>query len=118
MAVGIGGTGDESSEKGKTRAPVRKLTESHMNQILVLRSMAAAQTKDGERTTQLHLQIEEIIETTKLEDEKEIQRILFILEGQKLVSPYPEGDFTSRIWKITTEGKKALRSIEKAFTEA
>ncbi|NBW39697.1 hypothetical protein EBR25_01705, partial [bacterium] len=63
-----------------------------------------------------HLQIEEILEITRLEDEKEIQRILFILEGQKLVTPYPEGDFTSRIWKITAEGKKALRSIERAFS--
>lgn len=104
-----------SSSSGSKSTSIRKLTESHMNQITVLRSMVHPQNAEGQRTTQTHLQIEEIVEVTGLDDEKEVQRILFILEGQKLVAPYPEGDFTSRIWRVTTEGKKALRSIDKAF---
>lgn len=118
MAIGIGGTNGDSNSKKKSSSStsIRKLTDSHMNQITVLRAMANARTGDEKSTPVTHLQIEEIVEVTGLDDEKEIQRILFILEGQKLVAPYPEGDFTSRIWRITIEGKKALRSIEKAFS--
>ena len=123
MALGIGGmagdtgSGDnEKKPKNTNAAPIRKLTESHLNQITVLRAMANANTGGENAAALTHLQIEEIVEVTGLEDEKEIQRILFILEGQKLVAPYPEGDFTSRIWRITVEGKKALKSIEKAFS--
>ena len=118
MALGIGTMGGDAGEKKKSKSAttsIRKLTESHLNQITVLRSMANVKAGENQNTTVTHLQIEEIVEVTGLEDEKEIQRILFILEGQKLVAPYPEGDFTSRIWRITIEGKKALRSIDRAF---
>jgi hypothetical protein len=121
----VGSQSVVSAKKTPTQTPsaVRKLTESHLNQITVLRAMAGMlpnteglMANDGKGD--LHLQIEEISEVTNLDDEKEIQRILFILEGQKLVAPYPEGDFTSRIWHITREGSKALKSIEGALLES
>ena len=57
------------------------------------------------------LEISEIAEKSGLSDEREVQRYLLILEGQKLVSPFPEGDFTSSRWYITTEGIRAIRTI-------
>ena len=51
-----------------------------------------------------------------IRDEKETQRFLFILEGQKLVSPFPEGDFTSKIWQITSHGVQTLRQISTNMT--
>lgn len=89
----------------------RKLTNSHHNQINVLRSMF--RTEETTREPK-QFQIEEISALSGLQDEKEVQRYLFILEGQKLVSPYPEGDFTSKTWKITKTGVKALRTIDKS----
>ena len=55
--------------------------------------------------------INEISELSGVNDEKEVQRYLFILEGQKLVAPYPAGDFTSRTWHITKRGMKAMKTI-------
>lgn len=57
------------------------------------------------------LQISEIAELSGLRDEKETQRYLFILEGQKLVSPFPDGDFTSKVWQITNQGVQTLKHI-------
>jgi hypothetical protein len=51
-----------------------------------------------------------------LADEKETQRFLFILEGQKLVTPFPEGDFTSKIWQITNQGMQTLKQISSTMT--
>ncbi len=142
--MGIGGSlggvtgGNSGDEKKKnidateSALAARKMTQSHLNQITVLRAMSGQfENADDENSDasygqtiatttggapSLHLQIEEISEVTRLGDEKEVQRILFILEGQKLVAPYPEGDFTSRIWHITPQGKSALRNIEGALT--
>ncbi|MCB0319410.1 MAG: hypothetical protein KDD60_00710 [Bdellovibrionales bacterium] len=112
---------------------VRKMTDSHLNQIAVLRVMAGpavvSAPSNNSQTAQItggnmsrtvstsHLQIEEICDESRLNDEKEVQRILFILEGQKLVAPHPEGDFTSRIWHITSKGRQALKNIDGALTE-
>jgi hypothetical protein len=67
---------------------------------------AGAQASEPRR-----LQINEIAELSGLRDEKETQRFLFILEGQKLVSPFPVGDFTSKVWQITTQGIQTLKHI-------
>ena len=89
---------------------VRKkhLNPASVNQIQILTMMAAGTSPKGEsRKYQLH----EIAELSGLKDEKETQRYLFILEGQKLVSPYPSGDFTSRVWFITPQGLETLKHI-------
>ncbi|MCB0310034.1 MAG: hypothetical protein KDD42_02285 [Bdellovibrionales bacterium] len=87
----------------------RKISRSHLDQIAVLRTMASEETSE-----QRLLQIEEIAERSGVGDEREIQRYLFILEGQKLVTPHPSGDFTSKTWQITKVGIKALRTIQKS----
>ena len=85
------------------------ISDSHLQQISVLKAMRTQAPVDTEPKL---LQIEEIAQAAGLNDEREIQRYLFILEGQKLVAPHPAGDFTSRTWQITKTGIRALRTIE------
>lgn len=92
--------------------PPKRLSESHLNQINVLKVLSC-DTSDGPRHYHLH----EIAEMSGLRDEKETQRYLFILEGQKLVAPCPKGDFTSRVWHITDEGIGAMRSISESVVQ-
>lgn len=54
-------------------------------------------------------EITEIVSGTGIRDSDEVLRALYTLEGKSLVSPFPEGDFTSNQWKITNFGLKALR---------
>jgi hypothetical protein len=56
-------------------------------------------------------QITEIAGSTG-SDEKEVQRSLYVLEGHKLVTPIPEGDFTSKTWQITETGVEALKHLK------
>ena len=90
----------------------RNMSDSYVNQLHVLRAMA----KDGAAKEMPNqpkpFQITEIAHNSGVKDEKETQRYLFILEGQKLVSPYPAGDFTSRTWSITKHGMKAIKMIQ------
>lgn len=61
------------------------------------------------------MEIAEIAEVSGLNDEKEAQRYLYILEGHKLVSPFPPGDFTSKCWQITDEGIKTFKMISSSI---
>lgn len=91
-----------------TASKKKRLSPSSMSQIQILNALVsnASATPEPRR-----LQINEIAELSGLRDEKETQRFLFILEGQKLVSPFPEGDFTSKTWQITNQGVQTLRHI-------
>ncbi len=89
----------------------KNISKSHINQILVLRTMNQKEPGTAEPRT---LQIDEISEQSGLRDDRETQRNLFILEGQKLVSPQPDGDFTSKSWVITPHGLMVLKTIKKA----
>jgi len=97
-----------ASEKSKNKIP-----DSYINQISILRVLAQETSADEQ---QRQFQIHEIAELSGLVDERETQRCLFILEGQKLVSPYPPGDFTSKSWHITKHGTKTYRSIARSLT--
>jgi hypothetical protein len=99
------------SENTKKAKKESVFNESIINQITVLRTLSKStgQAKNQRKT----LAIQEIAEMSGVTDEREIQRYLFILEGQKLVSPLPEGDFTSRNWSITKNGIEAIRKIDK-----
>lgn len=91
----------------------KRLSPSSVSQIQILSALApesAAPTAEPRR-----LQINEIAELSGLRDEKETQRFLFILEGQKLVTPFPEGDFTSKIWQITSQGMQTLKQISSSM---
>lgn len=84
------------------------LSESYINQINVLKALCGGTPPANRPRT---LEITEIAEMSGLSDEKEAQRYLYILEGHKLVSPSPPGDFTSRAWHVTEEGIKAFKII-------
>jgi hypothetical protein len=91
-----------------TASKKKRLSPSSMSQIQILNALVS----NGSATPEpRRLQINEIAELSGLRDEKETQRFLFILEGQKLVSPFPEGDFTSKTWQITNQGVQTLRHI-------
>ncbi|RMG43391.1 MAG: hypothetical protein D6719_03860 [Candidatus Dadabacteria bacterium] len=96
-------SGGNKSRKG--------LNETHLNQIAVLRSLSRSWRGADEPTP---IDITEIAQESGVNDEKEIQRYLFILEGQKLVAPQPAGDFTSKTWHITRTGMKALKTIARS----
>ena len=91
-----------------TASKKKRLSPSSMSQIQILNALVSNGSATPE---QRRLQINEIAELSGLRDEKETQRFLFILEGQKLVSPFPEGDFTSKTWQITNQGVQTLRHI-------
>jgi hypothetical protein len=95
-----------SKSGGSSGKPKNSFSDSHIHQISVLRAMSG-----GEALEPRPIPINEITLRSGLNEEKEIQRALYILEGQKLVSPFPEGDFTSRTWCITKEGMRALKLI-------
>ena len=90
----------------------KNIGESHVHQINVLKALSGTEAKEPKQLT-----INEIAHMSGLKDEKETQRYLFILEGQKLVCPFPEGDFTSRTLTITKYGMKAVRVIDKAAVQ-
>lgn len=101
----------------------RRLSDSHSHQINVLKTLSGSSlirrseaaiiaVRGAVAEPPRHFDINEIAEMSGLKDEKEVQRYLFILEGQKLVAPFPEGDFTSKTWHITKNGVKALKTIQ------
>lgn len=89
-----------------------RLTPSSVSQIQILSAMADGVSEGGEAK---RYQIHEVAELSRLADEKETLRFLYILEGQKLVSPFPPGDFTARVWYITDQGIETLKQITKSI---
>jgi hypothetical protein len=100
----------ESSDTAKKK----RLSPASMSQIHILNALSPVGTPGS--TEPRRLQIEEIASLSGIRDEKETQRFLFILEGQKLVSPFPEGDFTSKVWQITSQGVQTLRQISASIS--
>jgi hypothetical protein len=96
----------ESSSAGKKK----RLSPSSLSQIQIL-SVLSNNGTPAAIAEPKRLQISEIAELSGLRDEKETQRYLFILEGQKLVTPFPDGDFTSKVWQITNQGVQTLKHI-------
>lgn len=84
----------------------RTLSEAHKRQIEILQVMAEHISVAGQVR---QFEINELCTLSTIKDEKEMTRYLLILEGQKLVSPYPEGNFTSSRWILTKEGARAIR---------
>ena len=95
------------SNKKAGTGSFKQISPEYLKQISILRSMAS----DGKRMG-LEMEINDIARKSGLNDEKETQRYLYILEGHKLVTPKPEGDFTSKYWKITSDGVKVLKDVE------
>lgn len=91
----------------------KRLSPSSVSQIQILNALASGNT--GGSNEPRRLEVLEIAERSGVGDEKETLRFLFILEGQKLVSPFPEKDFTSKLWQITTHGVQTLKQISAAM---
>ena len=99
----------------KSAKSVRHLSDAHRKQISVLRALYSESHGSQSR----HLELAAIAELSGLDDEKEVLRYLYILEGHKLVSPHPPGSFTSKFWHITSDGVKAMKTISRElFQEA
>ena len=90
--------------------PRKTVSDSYLHQISILSIMPY----DVSSLSPRHILINEIAEKSGLKDEKEVLRYLYILEGQKLVSPEPVGDFTSKVWHITKDGVRALKVIDQS----
>lgn len=97
---------------------LRSLEPGVLNQVAVLKSMLGKATfkPDGDIIPN-PFRIHEIAEISGLNDEKEAQRVLFILEGQKLVTPLPEADLTSKVWQITTLGHLTVQKFDQSRAE-
>jgi hypothetical protein len=96
----------------KTNKAQKNLSETYRNQINVLNVLSRNPVIPTEPKQYM---LNEIADLSGLKDEKETQRYLFILEGQKLVAPFPAGDFTSKTWHITKDGMKAVKNISRAM---
>jgi hypothetical protein len=48
----------------------------------------------------------------------DIQRYIFILEGQQFVTPVPPGDLTCMYWKATSKGLNALHKLRHVLLAA
>lgn len=91
---------------------LKNLSDSYLGQINILKALCR-QDLPAERPRQFD--ISTIAELSGVNDEKEIQRYLYILEGRKWVAPHPPGDFTSKFWHITEDGLRAVQVIEREF---
>lgn len=110
MTVAAGDSSSSKSSKSNKALKFktsRTLSEAHVRQIEVLKVLC-----ERGHGTKRQVEITEIADLCGVRDEKEVQRHLLILEGQKLVTPFPEGDFTSTRWQITRHGVKTMRTIE------
>lgn len=81
-------------------------SEQFKKQVKLLKTMC-----DGFGGEPRQYQIQELSLLTGHE-EKDIQRSLYVLEGHKYVTPYPAGDFTSKVWCATDSGKKAVAQLK------
>jgi len=92
----------------ENKKSLRHLNESYIHQIHVLKAICGAAITGGKSKP---FDISEVAEMSGLKDDKETLRYLYILEGHKLVTPFPIGDFTSKTWQVTEEGVKAWKQI-------
>lgn len=97
-----------------TAKRVKVLSDSYVQQINILRVLSRDSSTATPTAGQCH--INDIASRSGLNDERETQRCLYILEGQKLVTPLPPGDFTSKTWQITKDGLRALNTIARSAT--
>ncbi len=83
----------------------------YKRQFELLEYMYKDAEKQGLAPTEANYTVKIMAEGSKLKNEDEILRFLYIMEGQKLVSPYPHGDFTSDFWCLTAYGEDIARKL-------
>ncbi len=89
-------------------------------QIAILEMLASQVTTDvvGRFESPSGTDIQEITRRIGLKEILEVQRYLYILEGQQMVSPVPKGDLTSPVWSITSLGYAALEKLRHVLLAA
>ncbi len=94
---------------------VKKINASAKSQLDLLEAMTSP-LELGANLSQLPkeegFEISDLVALSGLQDAHEVQRFLFILEGQRMVQPVPDGDLTSSVWTITDLGVEALRKYK------
>ncbi|HMO02552.1 MAG TPA: hypothetical protein PKD37_03965 [Oligoflexia bacterium] len=101
----------KKTEGNNSSIKSRIFNVSTISQINILKALANSSTKSGRRASTMS--VVEIAKRSAIGDEKETIRYLYILEGQRLVSPQPPGDFTAKFWAITPQGLDLLKSVVK-----
>ena len=65
--------------------------------------------------TEAQYTVADMVEGTDIGTADEVLRALYIMEGQKMVTPFPIGDFTSSHWCLTDGGadiaSKLIRGV-------
>jgi hypothetical protein len=79
--------------------------------ILEVLAIKASSSPEKKPEPRYSAEILEIAKEVGLKDLNEVQRYLYILEGQQMVSPIPHGDLTSDVWCITSRGNTALEKF-------
>lgn len=86
--------------------------ENYYNtQFELLKHMHTASQKGSVIDVTTIFSVAELAEGTPIKDKDEALRSLYILEGQKLVTPFPPGDFTSNNWCLTEMGSEIAGKI-------
>jgi len=62
---------------------------------------------------EVSLEVSDLSGRTGINDNDEVLRALYTLEGKSLVQPCPPGDFTSNVWAITDVGVRALELMSR-----
>jgi hypothetical protein len=99
--------------------PVTQIDAAKL-QIAILEVLAskAIIKVNGDPESQLGTDIQEITKRINLKEVIEVQRYLYILEGQQMVSPVPQGDLTSHVWSITPLGYSTLERLRHVLLAA
>ncbi len=99
--------------------PVTQIDAAKL-QIAILEMLASKTftTTEGEPESHSGKEIQEITQGVGLKDVLEVQRYLYILEGQQLAKPVPLGDLTSHVWCITPRGYMALEKLRHVLLAA
>ncbi len=92
----------------KLKALPGGLSDSDIAQLQVLKALYEANPSGNAGKC---LDVDDIAVKSGVTDDKEALRCLYILEGQRLVSPTPAGDLTSREWHITLLGIRAVQKF-------
>ena len=93
-------------------------TQKFLNvQFEILKFLHKSSIKNYGKNTKLDItsffSVQEIAKGSLIENKDETLRSLYILEGQKLVTPFPPGDFTSNNWCLTEIGANIANQIVK-----
>ena len=80
------------------------------SQFELLKHMYHGAAKNTDEKITIQFSVNDLATDTQ-KDGDEVLRSLYVLEGQKLVAPYPAGDFTSNNWCLTDVGADIAEKV-------